>query len=553
MDKAYEKDKSYIPPPTPQPAPSGASFEGFPRPPLVASTPENSSFPAETTPLTTESKPENPPAATTSTPTSPTQGQAETAATVGEFQESKARAKRARRAASRKACRLAGNLSSMSLSNTVSDTTNDSVTAPDRKRQRREPTEGNQSGGPKKAPTASSGKAAVAKPVPGPEGQQSSPPRTPAASYSLAAAGGKPLTVSFRGSDKPLGEEQAKRVRTLIDSRMSTARNLGFPLQILGVALREHKIRVSCENAKTHAWVKALINDEVEGDFVARSPDETPPQRRFWFRLYQGFDVPSFHHLLRVCNVNFPEGKLHIKRVASDGNGISLTVGAEPLMVKYLEERNFQLFCGSTVIKLKDAKRGGKGRGPTAMQNRASTPKGAQVQTRASKGPLWPAKLDTPTEAAKAEVPGSPNPGTSAQADPIPPLTNSPSLPPPEKAEAGTEPAEAEAGVPPPNPSSSPDAAEAGSVVAASHLEPAKAEEGAPTSPHPTPPPPQGVAGPSSGGLATPLVSPGNLPSPQARKGNQGKNQKGKAGPQAKPGSGKKGKHKSPAFQNWRR
>ena len=75
--------------------------------------------------------------------------------------------------------------------------------------------------------------------------------------------------------------------------------------------------------------------------------------------------------MLKICNVNFPEGKLHIKRIAADGKGkgISITVGAEPLMVKYLEERKFQLYYGSTAIKFMASKRKAQGRGLPAQQN----------------------------------------------------------------------------------------------------------------------------------------------------------------------------------------
>ena len=230
------------------------------------------------------------------------------------------------------------------------DDTTDLSMAPDHKRQRKEPTEGNQPGSSKKAPLATSGKDTVDEPVPSTKGQglsqtKESPSdaqgKAPSASYGSKAAGGMPLVVSFRGSDDPLGMEQVECVKEFLDRGIVTSDALDFTVRVDKVALQDRKVRISCGDRRTHAWVKALFNNEKDGDFVARSLDELPPMRKFWFRMYKRYDVSQTHVLLRRCNVNFPEGKLHIRSIIPDGNGKTIIVGAEPMMVKYLEEKKF--------------------------------------------------------------------------------------------------------------------------------------------------------------------------------------------------------------------
>ena len=304
--------------------------------------------------------------------------------------------------------------------------------------------------------------------------------------------------VSFRGSDDPLGMEQVVCVRAFLDCRIATVNALDFTVRVDKVALQDRKVRISCGDTRSHAWVKAQLN-ESDGDFVARSLDELPPLRKLWFRMYKQYDVSLTHTLLQRCNVNFPEGKLHIRSVIPDGNGKTIIVGAEPMMVKYLEERKFRLNCGSTVIELREGRRAVKGRKTPVLQAQPANPKAAQANT---------GEVNSPQVRTRAAE------GTSSSLQ-----STSPSLPPPTL--------------------SSPEIAEAGAAEAVSQAVPAKAAEGTPL-----PPSCPGVAGPSSDGQATPtpLAVLGRSTSPMAGLGYRGKGQKGKKSSQAKPaGRGKGG------------
>ena len=568
-----------IPPPTQQSTPQGVGFEGFPGSPCESSTPLGSQLRestiafgsvesrpkdekslAETTNYrSVESRPmdEESLAETPNSMVSPIHVPAEKLAQDGEFQPSKQSLKRARRRARRQ---LTRNLKELSI--TSGGTTMDSTdsTAPDHKRQRKEQQEGNLSGTPRAASLSKSGKAKVAKHGSKPKGRQSSPPAgsssepqrvAPAASYSSRAAGGKPLMVSLRGSDEPLGEDHVVRIKTLIDRSIILATDLDFPVRIISVAAKECKVRVSCENQETHAWVKARIN-EAENDFIARSPDETPPLRKFWFRMYQGFAVSSIHKLLKACNVGFPEGKLHVKWYKADGNGIHITVAAEPEMVEYLRERNFQLHCGSTVIPFRESKNRTLASRRLAKQARSSASQAAKAKAQAAKGSATP-KNDNPSAAtAGAEASEPHGSGATALADTASPeeavkaKAQEPSgsgatalaAPSSTSEAAGAEapgpsgsgaPALADSksppSSPPPSQSSSsppPEATKAGKALLQSNVEPAEDAKGDPTS---TSTPPLGEASPSQDRQATPIpqANQGSLAGRKASTGHQGK------------------------------
>ena len=478
MEEIYET--SYIPPPPQQSTPQGVGFEGFPGPPRESSTPLSSQLKESTIVFcSVESRPkgEEPLAETPNSMASPIHELAEKQAQEGEYQpngfegfpgsphestivhlsdksrpedeeslaettnsmaspihepaekraqESKFKMSKQSRKSLRRARKLIQDFDEMSIS-TVETTLDTTVSAkePDHKRQRSELTKGNLLGAPTAAPLSKSGKANEAKPASKPKGRQLSPPagsslepqrEAPAVSYSSRAAGGKPLMVTLRGSEEPLGEEHVIRVKALIDRNIILAAGLDYPIRILSVAVKGCKVRVSCENQQTHAWVKATINGK-ESDFIARSPDEIPPQKRFWFRMYQGFEASSIHKLLKACNAGFPEGKLHIKWCTADSKGINITVAVEPEMLGYLRERNFHLHCGSTVVPFRESKNRTTASRRLAKQARSSTSQAAEVKAKAAKGSVTPKDGKPTVASAGAEASEPPGSGATAQAD----------------------------------------------------------------------------------------------------------------------------------------
>ena len=210
-------ETSYIPPPPQQLTPQGVGFEGFPGPPHESSTHLSSQLNESTIAFcSVESRPkgEEPLAETPNSMPSPILEPAEKLAQEGEHQPSKLSLKRTRRRARRQLERTLKDMSIASVGTTM-DTT-DSAAEPDHKRQRRELKKGTRSGAPTAASLSKSGKANVTTHGPKSKGQQSSPPagsssepqrEAPAVSYGSKAAGGKPLMVSLRGSDEPLGKE----------------------------------------------------------------------------------------------------------------------------------------------------------------------------------------------------------------------------------------------------------------------------------------------------------------------------------------------------------
>ena len=575
------EELSYIPPLPQQLTPQGVGFEGFPGPPRESSTPLSPQLDESTIAYcSVESRPkgEEPLAETLNSMPSPIPEPAEKAPQEGEFQPSKASLKRARRRVRRQLERTLKDLSIASEGTTM-DTTGSTV-EPDHKRLRSELKKGNLSGAPTAASLTKSGKADAATHGPKSKGQQSSPPagsssepqrKAPAVTYGSKAAGGKPLMVSLRGSDEPLDKEHVVRIKTLIDRSIMLATDLDHPIRILSVVVRECKVRVSCENQQTHAWVKAIINGK-KSDFIARSPDEIPPLKKYWFRMYQGFEASSIHKLLKACNVGFPEGKLHVKWCNADSDGIHITVAAEPEMEEYLRERNFQLHCGSTVISLKESKKRTLAARRKAKQARSSAPQGAKVKAQAARGSETPTG-DKPTAVAAgvvaSEPPGS---GVAALADAAPPVeaagaealepggsrATDLAAPTPTSEAAGVEasglsgsgataPAVSKPPPTPPHPSQPtppPEANKAGPAPLQSSVELAEDAKGNPTSP---PLPSLGEAGPSQDRPATPIphANQGSLASCKASTGHQGKSTGDSASKQAKnTGRGKKGNSK---------
>ena len=126
---------------------------------------------------------------------------------------------------------------------------------------------------------------------------------------------------------------------------------------------------------------------------MARSPGEVPPCKRYCLRVVKAHKVSQTLELLRLCNAGFPEGKLHIRGHFEDDNGKNIVVGAEPPMVKFLEERKFRLCCGAASVEFWE-KKGRKWVLPSGG-NRSSTPVAARASTKGAKVPRSSARTAT--------------------------------------------------------------------------------------------------------------------------------------------------------------
>ena len=263
--------------------------------------------------------------------------------------------------------------------------------------------------------------------------------------------------------------------------------------------------------------------------------------------MYRGFEVSSIHKLLKACNVGIPEGKLHIKWCSADSNGISIAVAAEPEMVKYLQERKFQLHCGSTVVTFREPRNRTSASRRLAKQARSSSSQAAKAKAKAAKGSATPKNAKPSVAAAGAGTSEPPGSGAKAQAAATSPL-EAVLVDASEPSGSGASAQAASKSLPSPDPSPllsspSPGAAVAGSALPHRRAEPAGAAKGDPTS---LPPLSLGEAGPSQDRPATPITqaNQGCLAGCEASCGHQGTSQGDTVSEQAvSAGRGKSGDH----------